>query len=95
MKKITLEILRAKGKRIHSPVLAEGETTGHTHTLEATTGAERYELDGKRYLAVTAERGISITHEEHGSAVISPGIYEERIDREYDYAAELARNVAD
>ena len=70
--KVTLELLRAKGKRIDNPVLAEGEVTGHTHTLDVMEGkAERYELDGKRYLAVTAAGGISITHEEHGTAVIS------------------------
>jgi hypothetical protein len=94
--KITLELLRAKGKRIDNPVLAEGEVTGHTHTLDVMEGrAERYELNGKRYLAVTVEGGISITHEEHGVGIIAPGIIEERLDREYDYAAELARNVAD
>jgi hypothetical protein len=93
--KITLEALRANGKRILSPVLAEGEVTGHAHRLVTMEGVERYEMEAKRYLVVTTEGGVSIGHEEHGTAVIEPGIYEERIDREYDYAAELARNVAD
>lgn len=92
-----LETLRTRGTRITSPVLAEGEVTGHAHRLATMDGVERYEMDGKRYLVVTADGGVSITHEEHGQGVIEPGIYEERIDREFDYAAEFEswRNVAD
>lgn len=92
---MTIQELRNRGTRVTSPVLAEGEVTGHTHALQTMEGVERWEMDGRKYLVVTAEGGISISHEEHGVGVIAPGLYEERIDREYDYFADLARNVAD
>jgi hypothetical protein len=93
--KITAEYLRENGKRITSPVLAEGEVTGHKHELATMDGVERYELEGRRFLVVNAEGGVSIEHQEHGVGVIPAGVYEERIDREYDYLTEMSRQVAD
>lgn len=92
---ITLQLLRKKGKRIYDPVLAKGEVTGHAHTLETMDGVERYEMDGRRYLVVTSEGAISISHEEHGVGLIEPGIHEERIDREFDYVEAISRTVED
>jgi len=93
--KLTAEYIRKNGKRINGAVLAEGEVTGHTHAIEEQTGFERYELEGREYLLVTADGGVSIVHEEHGSAIIPAGVYEKRIDREYDYSAQNVRRVAD
>ena len=92
---ITISVLREQGKRICGGVLALGEVTGHKHVILESEGYERYELGGARYLVVTAQGGVSISHEEHGVGVIEPGIYEERIDREYDYAEEMSRAVED
>lgn len=83
------------GKKLETPVLAEGEKTGHRHVLDTMDGVERYELEGRKYLIVTAEGGVSIEHEEHGVGHIDPGVYEERIDREFDYSAQAVRSVAD
>lgn len=86
--------VRKNSKRVHDPVLAHGEVTGHTHKLMDETAFERYELDGKTYLIV-GEQGVSITHEEHGVGFIDAGVKEVRIDREYDYMAEMARPSID
>lgn len=83
------------GKRVTSRVLAEGEVTGHKHAILEVEGFERYELEGKTYLLVTAEGGVRIDHQEHGVGIVPPGVYEERIDREYDYSANAIRRVAD
>lgn len=86
--------IRKRGKRVASPVLAYGEVTGHKHELMDQTAFERYEMDGKTYLIVS-EQGVSITHEEHGVGIIEAGVKEVRIDREYDYMAEMARPSID
>ena len=92
---ITMSDLRKRGKKITSPVLAEGEVTGHKHALATMEGVERYEMDGRRYLVVTVKDGVPLIHEEHGMGVVAPDIYEERIDREYDYLTEMTRRVED
>jgi len=92
---MTAEHIRKHGKKLDNLVLAVGEKTGHMHVLEQTEGVERYELDGHRYLLVVNENGVSINHAEHGLGVIAPGVYEERIDREFDYSSQNIRNVAD
>ena len=86
--------VRQRGKRIESGILAFGEATGHKHELMESTGYERYELDGKDVLIVGKE-GVFITHEDHGIGLIDEGVKEIRIDREYDYLAEMARNSID
>ncbi len=86
--------IRARGKRDMSPVLAHGEKTNHSHCLMDLAAFERYELDGKTYLIVS-EQGVSITHEEHGVGFITPGVHEVRIDREYDYLADMSRASID
>ena len=94
----TAKELRARGKRIENQILAYGEVTNHTHRLLDETAFERYELDGKTYLIVS-EVGVRIDHEEHGLGVIergpADGVHEVRIDREYDYMADMARNSID
>ena len=91
---LSADEVRTSGKRVTGPVLAWGEVTHHSHRLMDETAFERYELDGKTYLIV-GEKGVSITHEEHGVGFIDAGVKEVRIDREYDYLAEMSRNVAD
>lgn len=87
---VSAKEIRKNGKRVENPVLAYGEVTGHKHALMDETAFERYELDGKTYLIVSA-KGVSITHEEHGVGLIDSGVKEVRIDREYDYLQEMAR----
>ena len=73
-------------------VIAEGEHTGHAHAI-AESEAIVYHKDGKRY--VLTEKGFTITHEEHGSVTVEPGIYEVGIVQEYDHFTEEAKNVQD
>lgn len=61
-------------------VLAEGEVTGHAHTIEAVPGIELYERDGVLYVTV-ADKAV-VDHEEHnrtkaGATPVldKPGVY--------------------
>lgn len=78
------------GQRGH--VLAEGEATGHAHTVPAAH-ATMTRLGAKLFLTVTAP--TVITHEEHKPVSLEPGIWEIGRVREWDYLAQMARTVAD
>jgi len=59
-------------------VLAEGEATGHAHVIAALEDCDLYaDEDGILYLEVRAE--VDLTHEEHATQTIAPGVY--RVDR--------------
>jgi len=93
---VKVENLAANGTKVDSNILAYGEVTGHVHELDAAQGQfQRYEMDGKRFLVVSAEGGIAIKHAEHGVGIIPAGVWEERIDREYDYLTHNFRPVLD
>jgi len=96
---MTVDSLKANGKLIEgkdSNILAFGEVTGHKHEIEgSTTGYSRYQCDGKNYLVVIIAGGVSINHAEHGVGVIPQGVWEERIDREFDYLTYNPRPVFD
>ena len=73
-------------------VLAEGEITGHAHTI-TDDGCELINANGKTYLSV--EKEVTLNHEEHNAVKIPPGKYEVRIAREYDHFEEETRKVID
>lgn len=76
-------------------VLALGEATGHHHAIK-TKGVKGYGTDQKglaSYVEI-AEALADLTHEEHGTIQIEPGIYEVRIQREY-VAPAIERKVVD
>jgi hypothetical protein len=79
------------GKRGH--MLAEGETTGHAHTIEDIKYSSLFLMGTVKYLEV--KEPVEIKHEEHKSFVIEPGIYEIGIVQEYDHFLEEARKVRD
>jgi hypothetical protein len=82
-----------KGKKLNHLTLAEGEVSGHHHTI--TKGeAELYEHEGTLFLRVTGEEA-DLTHQEHNTITLPKGDYEVGIAQEYDHFAEEARNVAD
>ena|SRR5271154_4927085 len=88
--------ITANGTKLDSNVLALGEVTGHMHEIDADSSAfQRFELDGKKYLIVLSECGVNIKHQEHGVGLIPAGVWEERIDREYDYLTHNYRPVYD
>lgn len=86
----------AEAKSTNKKTLAYGEKTGHHHSVAEADieGAEIFEAGDQMFLRVTAEGGISITHQEHGPIQVAPGDYEVRIAREYDEEEDW-RRVAD
>lgn len=79
---VTLIVVRDLPKSaVHckSSVLAEGEVTGHAHTV---VNGEVFELAGLKYLQ--ANKGCTISHEEHGTKQVEPGVYIVPIKRQYD-----------
>ena len=80
------------GTRGH--VLAEGEHTGHAHTMEATEAVELFVRDGVLWLRV-GEGGATVTHEEHRAQTVAPGVYKIRRVVEVDPFENEIRTVAD
>ena len=74
-------------------ILAEGEATGHAHAIVATDDCQLYEHEGTLYLHV--KQPVELTHEEHHSQVLDPGIIQVGIVQEYDYLNEMVREVVD
>lgn len=73
-------------------VLAEGEATGHAHTI-MDSGCTLLEHGGKRYLSV--KEPVTLRHQEHKPQVIKPGTYEVKRVREVDPFEEEVRSVRD
>lgn len=74
--------------------LAYGEVTGHKHAVADLNSAEVFDIaEHGCFLCVSAEGGVSIVHEEHGSVTLPKGDYEISIQREY--SPEAIRNVID
>ncbi len=73
-------------------VLAEGEATGHAHTVLASE-AELYETanSAERWLRVHVR--ATLTHQEHGAIALPAGDY--RVVRQREYSPEAIRQVAD
>ena len=75
-------------------ILAEGEATGHLHSIEApeaTFLGDSASIEG-RYLVIEAEAitagaaGVQLLHPEHDTIVLEPGAYEVRRQKSYDQA---------
>ena len=74
-------------------ILAEGEMTGHSHTIEDTSNCFAFESSEGLYLRVINE--VTIKHEEHKPITVPPGNYKIRKVQEYDHFKEEARKVQD
>lgn len=72
--------------------LAEGEATGHYHAATAPD-VQLYEYNGG--LLLDAPLGTPVTHQEHNTVLVPPGVFDRHIVREYDHFAEEARDVVD
>ena len=82
-------------KKLNTKVLADGEATGHTHTIEGN--AQIFEnlnedLDNK-FLEVFDE--VKLVHQEHKQINIRPGKYVVIIEREYNPFEEDEQEVLD
>ena len=73
--------------------LAYGEVTGHSHRVADLEAAQVFNCGKGKFLSVTAEGGVSIVHEEHGTVHIPKGDYAVTIQREY--SPEEIRSVID
>ena len=71
-------------------VLAYGETTGHAHRI-STAYASAYQWQGDRLIEI---RKVSdLTHEEHHSIRLVPGVY--KLVQQREYTPERIRTVSD
>lgn len=87
------KVKAVKGKKLNHLTLAEGEATGHHHTI--TKGdAELYEHEGTLFVKAKSDE-VELTHQEHKTVTLPKGDYEIGIVKEYDHFAEEARRVAD
>lgn len=74
-------------------VLAYGEVTGHAHAIrEGRARLYRDDAIGRTFLQVDAG-GAVLSHEEHSSVTLEPGLYDVTIQREYAYGEQ--RRVED
>lgn len=78
-------------------ILAEGEVTGHHHSIGAEPGiallAEAEGIAARRWLQIDNEGGAVLTHQEHAPITLPPGTWEVRRQREY--SPQEVRRVAD
>ena len=72
-------------------VVAHGES-GHSHVVEDDE-AELIQI-GERML-LRLERAATVVHEEHGPITLEPGIWEIGRVKEFDYFAQMERQVVD
>ena len=85
-----------------SYVLAEGEVTGHSHTVDSgvATLLETKDSTGKRnglFMEVFGAKGagVVIKHQEHKKIKVPNGKYRVRQVREYDHFEGEARHIRD
>jgi hypothetical protein len=93
VEKLPKKIKKREGKD-HN-VLAYGEVTGHKHVIcaEPKKQLEMYEDDkGNIYFGTT---GATITHEEHKTITIEPGIHIVEHEREFDPFSDEIKRVVD
>lgn len=87
----TIPFGRLVERRERGYVLAEGEATGHAHTIEEEI--RMVEAGGILYIGCATD--VIVKHEEHDAITVPAGNYQIGIVQEYDHFAEEARNVAD
>ena len=88
-----------------SPVIAEGEKTGHKHMLTSGlfnlfTGQAGFALSERggvsdAFACLFVQEEATVSHEEHSPAVLEPGWWGIRRQRREDYKAATARIVDD
>lgn len=78
-------------KKIEGKKLAEGETTGHAHTLNSS---EVFELDNGLRTFSNNQNDV-LTHQEHKPITIPKGKYISGKILEYDHFLEESKEVRD
>jgi hypothetical protein len=72
-------------------VLAEGEATGHAHTINYLAGV--LFMDSVNRLFLRTDEGCTLEHQKHAPISVGPGSYQ--VIRQREYSPEAIRNVAD
>ena len=88
---------RVKGTKPYtSPILAYGEVTGHCHKVNTSMDGVQMFVDKDGDIFIQTKADVSIGHDEHGVITLpGPGEYCISHQREYDWATESVRKVAD
>ena len=82
----------AVGQAKDDIILAYGEVTGHAHRIKVPAKkAKLWDANAERFLQVMET--VALTHEEHSTITIDPGIY--RVAIQTEYTPEELRRVAD
>ena len=71
-------------------ILALGEVTGHAHRIKASL-ADVDVLREAEKIILNVKETVEVSHEEHGTITLAPGLYESYVQREYDDIAEERR----
>jgi len=81
-----IEALPKKLKKKGNNVLLVGEVTGHNHRLQGGVIYEEQPTKENLWLAgyFQIEAPTEVTHEEHKTIILNPGIYKFHHQREYD-----------
>ena len=72
-------------------ILAEGEATGHSHSIDASKAALYIDKSGQTFLL--AQDGCTLLHQEHDPIDIESGSYS--VIRQREYTPDEIRNVID
>jgi hypothetical protein len=81
-----------EGAKLKNNILAYGEVTGHKHQLD-NQALVYADANNRQYVSV--EKQSILTHEEHKPITVTEGLYEVRIQREYDIVRDQVRAVMD
>ncbi|MGJ8650862.1 MAG: hypothetical protein ACSHX4_10930 [Opitutaceae bacterium] len=65
-------------------ILAEGEATGHCHSLEAVEGLTIYQQEDNGLFLKIGSEAAELKHQEHGTITLPLGNYEVVRQREYN-----------
>lgn len=77
-------------------ILADSETTGNHHCLEAKEGVEVYEKDGVLFMKNEVPVDVfCVLEARHDTITLEPSIWEIDKAQEYDHLTNEVRNVAD
>ena len=88
---LAVDKMPAKAKEVSSFVLAEGEQTGHNHTIQGRVAVLEHE--NTMYMQVFEDSVL--THPEHKKITFEPGVYKVWKERERDPYLAAIRTVRD
>lgn len=72
-------------------ILMRGEQTGHHHSVDATCATLTRTEEGQMFL--TVDELVGLTHQEHATLDVPPGVWQ--VTRQREYSPEAPRYVGD